>query len=463
MEFDNLKEELLAEVDSGLKYARSLNNQAEFEIYLIYQSKSHVSIKQGVVEATDGVIAGNAVRAALKNSVSFSSSSGISSDRIRNSIQEALASLETVSVKDKRFQGFCSPTPPGKEGAFSDEILALTTEDLVRASETMVKEANICDKRILGGASCSMIWRGFAIGNSQGLIQASRTAYNDVEVLALAIEGEERRSASEELVSREKPIVVEGLGTQAAKKALNLLGAKKFGETKRVPTLWVPIAAASYILSSLGRSVIGKHVVEKQSPIAEKLDEKLTIPQFTLIDNGQNPKSIATDAIDAEGHPRGQTKIIDEGVLKHFLFDTYYGRIYGSGSTGNCQRGLGFYERSLPYETAPEIAETSLEVSAGSKSEEELISDIDSQAILIADMPIGIGHTTVSTGEFSVVANSVYLVENGEKKWPLQPLSVSGNFYKGLESLRAIGNNLEITPLSVTIPTLVFDGFTIVS
>jgi PmbA protein len=463
MEFEKMKSELLAEVDSGLKYARTLNDQAEFEIYLLFQSKSHVSIKQGVVEATDGIIAGNAVRAALKNSVSFSSSSGITSDRIRNSIQEALASLATTSVKDKRFEEFCSPSPPGKEGLFSDEILALTTEDLVLAAETMVKEANIRDKRILGGASCSLIWRGFAIGNSQGLLQASRTAYNEAEVLALAIEGEERRSASEEVVSREKPIEVEGLGTQAAERALNLLGAKKLGETKKMTTLWVPIAAASYILSSLGRSANGKPVIEKQSPIAEKLDKKISTPQLTLIDDGQNPKRIATNAIDAEGHPQSQTKIIDRGILKKFLFDTYYGRIHGSGSTGNCQRGLGVFERSLPYETAPEIAETSLEVSAGSKSEEELISNIDGRAILIADIPIGITHTTVSTGEFSVVANSVYLIENGEKKWPLQPLSVSGNFYEGLKSLWEIGNNLETTPLRVTIPSLVFDGFTIVS
>ena len=56
MEYENLKDELLSTVDTGLKYARTVDTEAEFELYLFYQNKAGVSITQGDVEASEGII-----------------------------------------------------------------------------------------------------------------------------------------------------------------------------------------------------------------------------------------------------------------------------------------------------------------------------------------------------------------------------------------------------------------------
>jgi predicted Zn-dependent protease len=77
-------------------------------------------------------------------------------------------------------------------------------------------------------------------------------------------------------------------------------------------------------------------------------------------------------------------------------------------------------------------------------------------------MPIGIFHSDVASGEFSAVAPSVFLVEKGEKKYPLQPVSVSGSFYSGFQNLLDVGSDLEKTAFVVETPTLIFDGFSIV-
>ena len=120
MEYENLKDELLSTVDSGLKYARTVDGKAEFELYLFYEHTTRVKIAQGVVDATDGNVEGNAVRVAKEKSVSFASSSGISVERIKRSINEAITSLRSVSIKDERFKGFCGAVvgrepdlPPG--------------------------------------------------------------------------------------------------------------------------------------------------------------------------------------------------------------------------------------------------------------------------------------------------------------------------------------------------------------
>ena len=95
-------------------------------------------------------------------------------------------------------------------------------------------------------------------------------------------------------------------------------------------------------------------------------------------------------------------------------------------------------------------------------NQEEIISSIDEQAIVVKDFPLGIFHTNVSTGEFSIVATSVFLVEKGEVKNPLQPVTIAGNFYTGLKNLQEIGNDIVVTPFGVEAPTLHFDRFSIV-
>ncbi len=463
MEYENLKDELLSAIDTELKFARTVDREAEFELYLFFQNSAKANIKQGVVEATDGIVTGNAVRVAKQNCISFASSSGISSGRIRRSINEAVAGLRSVSIKDERFKGFCEPKKPGKEGIFASEILDLGKEELIGYAKALVKDGQEFDSRILTvEGNCSTTWGGFAIGNTQGPQQASRSASNDCYVYCIAMDKEERRVGYEFDITRERLIKTEGMGERAARKAISLLGARKLNEATVLPTIWEPIAAAAYIAASVGQSTGGHHVVEGRSPLAGKIGEEIANPNLTMIDDGQNPSSIMTEAIDAEGHPQQKNTLIEKGKLNKFMFDTYYAHIYGTESTGNCSRGGGPFGSTLPYETSPGISPKSIEVLPGTMKIDDIINSISGKAILIVDIPIGIFHSSVSTGEFSAVAQSAFLIQDGEKKHPLQPVSVSGNFYKGFERLLELGSDLEKTPLSVATPSLLFEGFSIV-
>jgi PmbA protein len=463
IEYENLKSELLALVDTSLKYAGSVDSQAEFEIFLFYRNRAIANISQGIVDATDGVIEGNAARIAKKHQVSFASSSGISIDRIRRSINEATASLKSTSVKDERFQGFCEPQKPGEEGTFTEEILNMRKEDLISYSNSLIREGKGYDKRIhMAAASCEVEWGGFAIGNTRGLQEASRSALNSCEAYCIAVKGNERKTGYKYDISRERTIIPQGLGEKAAQKALSLLDAKKLDRTVTMPTIWTPDAAAPYLYASLGQSIRGEYVVEGCSPLAAKIGQEVAPNTLTVIDDGQNPAGFNTDAIDAEGFPQQTVILIERGKLQNFLFDTYYANIYGTQSSGSCSRPGRPFGSALPYETTPLIRPKNVEVKPGSKSLDEIISTVDKQAVLIVDMPIGIFHSDVATGEFSAVASSAFLIENGEKKWSLKPVSVAGSFYSGFEKLSDVGNDLEETQYTVTTPTLAFDGFSIV-
>ncbi|MCF2137620.1 MAG: TldD/PmbA family protein [Candidatus Thorarchaeota archaeon] len=462
MDYDTVKDELLAVTDSALKYGKSLNADAEIEVGVFYSHEMSAEITQGIVSAKDGIVAGCSARVALGKRIGFASASGITKNRVDLVIFEALSIASGVTVEDNRFQGFCDPAGRGKEGAFDKEILALGTDDLIRFSEEMITEAKTVDERAkIFSAEAAASWGAYALGNTRGILEATRFGHNMVSVNVQAMVGEERRGSFGFDVARDRIVKTEGLGRDAAQRAVNLLGAEKLDFTGALPTVWKPIAASTYIASSLARSTLGDAVVDGVSPLCDHLGNEIAVKSLTVYDDGQNPNYLGTMAIDAEGHPQRRNTVIEDGVLKGFLFDSYYARANGVEPTGNASRGGGIFGGSIPYEVPPSVGAKHLEVVGGDRSLDDLISSIDGKALLIDDFPLGIFHTDVATGEFAVVASSVYLIENGEIKHSVQPVSVAGNFYEGYKKIIAMGNDVEVLPWSVSVGSLVFDGFTI--
>jgi PmbA protein len=463
MEFDNLKDDLLSATDTGLKYAKSLDNSAEFEIFVYYGNKALARIDQGIIATTDGATVGAAVRVAKDKRVGFAVASGISVERIKLATSEALSIIRSVNVEDERFQGFPDPKGVGKEGAFPEEILSLETDDLIKYCEQQIEEAKAVDPRAkIFAAEAEVSWKGYAVGNTRGVLHATRSGMNRCETEVMAIENEERRESFHFDISRERLFDPVGVGKTAAESAVSLLGAKKVDIAAKIPTIWTPFAAGLFILSSLGQSILGGPIVDGTSPLCDRIGDTIASKAFSLTDSGQSPYGLRTDAIDAEGLPQRDNKIIENGILKTYLFDNYFGLAYGLGSTGNCARGVGIRELPIPYESKPAVSLKWLEVTLGNKTDEDIIASIDGKAILVKDYPIGITHSIVATGEFSCVAGSAYLVENGELKGSVEPVSIAGNFYEGYKNLREVGNNNLSLRYGIKVPTLVFDDFSVV-
>lgn len=463
MEFDNLKDELLSSTDSGLKYAASLDKSVDFEIFVYYENKTLASIDQGIVTAKDGAVAGTAVRASKGKQIGFAVASGVTVDRIKLAASEALTIINSVKVEDERFEGFSDPKGTGKEGAFSDDFLTIETKDLIKYCKQQIDEAREVDPRVKVVASeAEVSWKGYAVGNTRGVLSATRSGHSRCETEVFAIENEERRGSFHHDISRERLSNPVGVGRKAAEQAVSLLSAKKLGMTTKMPTIWTPLPAGLFVLSSLGESVLGSPVLNGISPLCDRIGDTIASKQFSLTDSGQSANGLRTEAIDAEGLPQRDNPIIENGVLKNYLFDSYYGKAYGLESTGNCSRGADIHTLPLPYESKPTVSTKWLEVTPGKKSEEDIIASIDGKAILVRDYPLGITHSIVATGEFSCVAGSAYLVENGEIKRSVEPVSIAGNFYEGYENLQEVSNNNQFLKYGISVPTLVFDDFSVV-
>ncbi len=462
MEYDTVKDELLALVDTGLKKAKAVDKNADFEIFLYYENRSEVKIQQGAVFADAGSVVGTAVRAAKDQSVGFACASGIAPDRIDLAIQEAYAIADKITVKDDRFRGFNENGRASKEGLLADDIINVEIDQMIRDCNTMITDASAADQQIISAnANASASWSAHAVGNTRGVLVASRYGGTGCLAYVTSQEGELRHTGYAHDITRDRLYDHSEIGEKAAKDALKQHGAIKLDVTAAMPTLWSPYSAGCFIQASLGDSLLGYNIVQKISPLCDRIGDRIAFSGLTLVDDGQDPRGWGTKAVDDEGYPQQTTPVIEKGVLKNYLFNTYDAKALELESTGNCGKGRSIMGNPAPFEATVSVYPTSFQVKPGTKDFDALVSSIDGKAILIYGFPIGIFHASVATGDFSAMANNVQLIENGEIKGPLQSVSVAGSFYEGFKNIREIGSDVEATELAVVGPSILIDNLSV--
>jgi PmbA protein len=155
------------------------------------------------------------------------------------------------------------------------------------------------------------------------------------------------------------------------------------------------------------------------------LGEKVAGSEIFVSDDGLMPGMLGTTPFDSEGVPSQKTKIIDRGILKNFLCNTYAARKLKLRSTGNADgSGIGPHNFYLH---------------AGTTSPDKIISSLDKGLILIRTIGHGLNpmNGDISRGAFGL------WVEKGQIVYPVSEITISGNLGQILNSIEMIGNDLE--------------------
>src|SRR5437016_12088199 len=130
----------------------------------------------------------------------------------------------------------------------------------------------------------------------------------------------------------------EHIGKVAAQRALRRLGARKV-KTQHIPVILDPLVANS-ILQHIFEGVNGDSVYRGASFLAGKLGQKIASSNLTVIDDGTMVGGFGSSPFDSEGIPTRRTVVVERGVLKSYLLNTYTARKLGMQTTGNAWRGL---------------------------------------------------------------------------------------------------------------------------
>ncbi|MBI3606105.1 MAG: TldD/PmbA family protein [Nitrospirae bacterium] len=235
------------------------------------------------------------------------------------------------------------------------------------------------------------------------------------------------------------------VGIKAAQRALRRLGARKI-KTCEVPVVFDPEMAGS-LVGNLFSAVAGSALYRGASFLIDKLGVQIASPLVTVIDDGTIPEGLGSKPFDGEGLPVERHSIVEKGVLKNYILDTYSARKLKMKSTGNASRSIG---------DSPSAGPTNFFMMAGESTPGGIISSVKS-GLYVTEM-IGFGVNMI-TGDFSRGAAGIW-IENGELTYPVEEVTVAGNLKEMFLNIDRVGNDLVFNG-SVVAPTLRISKMTI--
>jgi PmbA protein len=417
-----------------------------------------VNVRMGQVETLqESGSRGLGLRVFLGQQSASASTSDLTAEGIRQLVDGALA-LAKVTEKDS-FAGLPENgefgSAPGDLHLYSEDVYSLPAAERIEWARRTEAAALAADPRITNsdGGSFEAATGHSVLANSRGFVGSYRSSYAGISAapLAMDVNGQMQRdgwwSSARRLADLDSP---ETVGKEAARRALRRLGARRV-PTQRVPIVFAPEVAQS-LVGSIFEAASGSAIWRSASFLAGRLGEPIAVPNLTIIDDNlmllpSGMGGFGTSPYDGEGLPSLRTVVVENGVLRNYLLNTYTARKLGMKSTHNASRGLT---------GAPGIGCGNLYIEPGTQPPEQIIAEVPAGLYVTGLM--GFGVNTV-TGDYSRGATGLW-IEKGQLTHAVEEVTIAGNLAEMLKNVTAIGNDL-VFRSSIASPTLRIDGMTI--
>ncbi|MFN2546465.1 MAG: TldD/PmbA family protein [Myxococcales bacterium] len=426
-----------------VKFARKAG-AAEAEAYAERTRDSSVRVRDGEVEELQQASSkGVGLRVIIGKRLGFAYGTDFSKDGLRELAAAAVA-LSKGSARDEANE---LPRKPGVgevAGEFDPAIESISPEWKLQAARAAERGARAEDSRVrkFDSTGAGDFLSESAIASSRGAYGSARASYAYVYCSPVAEADGQLQTASwsdtrRTLKRLQDP---EEVGRVAARCAARMLGARK-PKTQKVPVVFDPQMAAGFIAGIAG-AVNGLLVHKKSSFLGALKGKRIAPKHFTLVDDATLPDGIATRPFDGEGVASQKTPVVENGVLRNFLYDATTARKAGARSTASASRG---------WASLPGIGTSNFYLQAGTQKPEEIVKGVKNGLYVTAMLGRG---ADVVTGDYSRGANGIW-IDGGQLAYPVQEVTVSGNLLEMLQGIDAVGDDLDFRS-STAAPTLRF-------
>ena len=428
--------------DSLLEYAHQLialalrEGAAEAEVYGMVGRSVDADLRKGSVEmASESFHRGLGVRAVVKGAVGFSSTSDMS-------LLEYVAqsAVKSAKVRGSDESWISLPTPEKVvpvQGIYDTRLEQIGPEECLEAAMSMLEGCRTVNgaEPVSGGVVC-VCGTGFVI-NSQGLELMETATIMQASMETIAKAGDVA-TGSEFFNSRSFQPSMEAVGKAAAVMARTSLAGTK-AESGTYDVLLKPLAVAELLENTILSAFEADNVQKGRSSLKGRLGETISSQGLNVHDDGLLAGGLDSSAFDGEGSPSRRTVLIEKGILKGFLYDSYTAGKDGVKSTGNAVR--------QGYSDVPRVGMRNLIVS--SPVAYDLLEE--TKGYLINGL-IGAHTANPISGDFSVEARNAFRVSPGEMPVPIRSLMLAGNIYDLLKNIE-IGTDVRAVGGIVT-PTI---------
>ena len=214
---------------------------------------------------------------------------------------------------------------------------------------------------------------------------------------------------------------------------------------------------------AIGHGLEGDFNRKGSSAFAGKIGQRVAAKGVTVLDDGTIADRRGSLNVDDEGNASQRNVLIEDGILKGYIQDSFNARLMKVKPTGNGRR------ESYAHVPMPRMTNT-YRVS-GDKAPEEIVASIKKG---LYATNFGGGQVDITSGKFVFSASEAFWVENGKILYPVKGATIVGNGPDALTRVTMMGNDMQLdsgvgtcgkegqsVPVGVGQPTLRIDGLTV--
>ncbi len=403
------------------------------EVYLENRRNLSINILNSEIETIEEASTqGIGFRVFVEGKMGFSHCNEFSDKSLENTISKAIA--------------FAKLSTPDENNVLTDDKTVTQVNDLydqgisAQPMDKKIKMAMDLEKIAMGvkgitKSAGSGYGEGEAevfIANSNGILKNYKASGCSMGVSVVAEKGDQKNTGGEycSRVFFSDLLPLEEIAKVATGKALELLDPVMV-KTQRASAIFDPDVARA-LLGGIISAINGERVLQGASFLKNHLDKQFASSLLTMVDDGTLPRNTGSSPFDGEGVPVTRNILVENGVLKSFIYNVKAAKRAGVRSTGNASRG--------GFSSLPGIGPNNVYGLAGKSTPAEIIK-ATKKGIFLKEVT-GYGIDPVS-GSFSGGASGLW-IENGEIVHPVKGITIAGKAFDILNGIDMLGNDLDM-------------------
>jgi len=293
---------------------------------------------------------------------------------------------------------------------------SLSSKEMIDIMNDFVEKLKKLDSRLNIRAELTNKNSEIALKTSMGFDHSYEKSFWEIAAYVALVQGDDRYDMMSYRQSMRPDFDIQAIIDDIAQK---LEWGEKVVEFKAgaYPVIFAP-SQTTFILNPVLESLNGQAFYDKTSPWVDKLGSKTLDARFSIVDDATIDKSYGSQPFDVEGTPTQRTVLVENGALNAILLDNKYGARLSKPSTGNASA----YGVPTPNH---------IEMSAGSKSVEDMIKSIDYGVIINDTMGAWSGNPFA--GIVSGTISAGFKIENGKIAGRIKDCMFTANSFEHLD------------------------------
>lgn len=369
-------------------------------------------------------------------------------DMLIKSAKEAASCIESNDIQfiyegDKNYS---------EVKTYSEKLENIDASKLIDIALELEKETKGYSDKVINLNACKISYSSSKNGiyNTKGLELNNKGNLLISYVIPIVEEKDEKQDGiGYMIVDSIDELDTKKIAKQGVEDALSKLGGKSI-PSGNYKTIIYNEAMAS-LLETFSDVFSAEEVQRGLSLLKGKEGKVIASDIVSIIDDPLMDNGLASAPFDDEGVATFKKEIVSKGVLNTLLHNLKTANKANLKTTGN-----GF---KSSYSSPVSVEPTNFYIEKGMKTLEELMNELDEGVIITDFAGLHSGANSI-TGDFSLASKGFY-IKDGRKIYPIDQITVAGNFFELLKNIKDIGNDLNFPISSIGSPSVVVEGLSI--